>query len=104
MTKDIKFEDLANMKCGDQIIIEDPLKRDDVPYVLMSKIEDRPDYYFVSSYGASFMIKDQKTIDGFGVRVIDDTHPSWDADLSEKGKEMGKMLDQFKVLDEMKEA
>ena len=99
----MKFEELKTMKCGDQITIQDPLKKETTPYVLMSIIEKRPDYYFISAYGASFMVNDQKTIDGFNVEIINDEHPNWDPDLSKQGFEMGEMMDQFKVMDEMKE-
>ncbi len=100
----MKFEDLKELKCGNEIIIQDPLKQEATAYVLMSIIEERPDYYFVSAYGASLMIDKQETIDGFNVDIIDDQHPSWDSELSKKGKAMGEMLDQFKIMDELREA
>lgn len=90
----ITFEDLQNLKYGDQIIINDPLMGDGASYVLMSNVENKK-YYFVSGYGASLTIQDEDTIKGFQVRQIDNTHPSWNQILSDNGKQMGKMLDEL---------
>ena len=90
----ITFEDLKNLKYGDQIIIEDPLMGEGAPYVLMSNVENKK-YYFISGYGASLTIQDEDTIKGFHVRQIDNAHPSWNQTLSDNGKQMGKMLDEL---------
>jgi len=92
--KNMKYEELKNIKCGDQIIFDDPLKGQDVPYVLMSPSEDGS-YYFVTGYGASMVIKDQKTIDAFNIKLIDNTHPVWDQKLSDHGATLGKMMNLF---------
>lgn len=89
--KDIKFEDLKNLNCGDLIIIGDPILGGGTPYALMSN-NDGKKFYFTSGYGASLMIDCQDTIDGFKVQLIDDTHPSWNPILSQNGKELGEML------------
>jgi len=94
MSNKLMFEDLKNLKCGDQIIMNDPLLKEDTPYVLMSNINYK-DYYFVSGYGGSLIIKDQETIDAFKVKYIDNTHPSWDSDLAEHGKQMGLIMDEL---------
>lgn len=88
----MKYEELKELKYGDQIIIGDPATQQDAPYVLMSYLEEDGSYYFISGYGASLLIKDQKTIDGFNVRKINDSHPSWDQQLSVHGKTLGSML------------
>ncbi len=92
--KIIKFEDMKDLNFGDEIIIKSPLSKHDEPYVYMSKVEGR--YYFVGSSGSSLMVSEQETIDGFDVRLIDDTHPSWHPALSLHGKEVGKMLEELK--------
>jgi hypothetical protein len=96
MTDNVKFEELKDLKYGDQIILDDPLMKKDVPYVLMSSLED---YYFVSEYGGSFVVKNQETLDGFKARLIDNTHPCWSEELSKHGKELGAMLNQFIDMD-----
>ncbi|MHA1800562.1 MAG: hypothetical protein ACTSWJ_02350 [Candidatus Heimdallarchaeaceae archaeon] len=90
----ITFEDLKNLKYGDQIIIKDPLMGNGASYVLMSNVENKK-YYFISGYGASLTIQDEDTIKGFHVRQIDNNHPSWNQTLSDNGKQMGKMLDEI---------
>ena len=92
----LQFDDLKNLKYGDQIIMEDPLVKGPPrpSYVLMSNVEDRS-FYFVSGYGASLMVDSQKTLDGFNVSKIDKDHPSWDDGLSEHGKMLGEMLQEF---------
>jgi hypothetical protein len=89
--KEIKFENMKNLKYGDMIIMEDPLLGSSTPYVLMSNIDDI-NFYFISKEGASLMIKSQETIDSFKVKLIDNTHPSWIQDFSDTGKEIGDLL------------
>ena len=92
--KEITFEGMKDLKCGDLIVMEDPLSKQDAAYVLMSITEDS--FYFVNGAGASLMVNCQDTIDGFNVKLIDDTHPSWIPELSTHGKQLGEMLDIFK--------
>jgi hypothetical protein len=89
--KEIKFENMKNLKNGDMIIMEDPLLGSLIPYVLMSKVDNK--FYFINNSGASLTIKSQETIDNFKVKLIDDTHPSWIQDFSDTGKEIGDLLD-----------
>lgn len=96
--KEIKFEDLKDLNYGDQIIMPSPFDGSEEPYVYMSKSETS--YYFVGSSGASLMISEQKTIDGFNIKLIDDTHPAWHSALALHGKEVGKMLDELQAFDE----
>jgi hypothetical protein len=91
--KKISFEDLKNLKCGDEIVTNDPFTQQETPYVLMS-IEDKS-FYFISEIGASLNITSQDTIDGFNVKLIDETHPKWNDVLSNHGKELATMLDSF---------
>ncbi len=100
--KNIRFEDLKDLNYGDQIIMEDPLRGGTSAYVLMSNIDNKS-FYFIDGVGASLMVDSQNTIDGFNVKLIDETHPNWNSTLSEHGKELGSMLDQFKLLDDIKE-
>jgi len=97
--KKIKFEDLKDLKYGDQIIMNDPLGGDAYPYAYMSKDQEGK-FYFISSYGSSLMIKEQETIDGFNVSLINKDHPSWDQKLSDHGKQLGTMLDEFECMDD----
>jgi len=92
----LQFDDLKNLKYGDQIIMEDPLVKGPPrpSYVFMSNVEDRS-FYFVSGYGASLSVDSQKTLDGFKVSKIDEEHPSWDQGLADHGKMLGSMLDEF---------
>jgi hypothetical protein len=96
--KEIKFEDLKDLNYGDQIIMPSPFDESIEPYVYMSKSETS--FYFVGSSGASLMISEQKTIDGFNVKLIDHTHPAWHSALALHGKEVGKMLDELQALEE----
>lgn len=95
--KKIKFEDMKDLNYGDLIIIDDPAMGTGTSYAFMSKAEGK--FYFITGYGASLMVSSQDTIDGFSVKLIDDTHPLWDAALSSHGKEVGRMLDQFEMKD-----
>lgn len=90
----LKFEDLKKLNFGDQITMRDPLGRDAAPYVLMSKIEveGQEDFYFIDGNGSSLVIKEQQTIDGFNVRLVEKSNPLWDKELCEQGKLMGDML------------
>ena len=98
--KELKFEDLKDLNYGDQIIIDDPTKgAHGTSYVLMSNI-DNESFYFISDYGSSFSINNQKTIDGFQVKIIDKDHPSWSEKLCQHGIELGGMLERFKLIDE----
>ena len=92
--KEIKFEELKELNYGDQIIMKDPLFQELTPYVLMSNVEDKS-FYFLNGGGASLLVTSQETIDGFNVKLIDDTHPNWDSDLCKHGKQLGEMLDVF---------
>lgn len=87
----MKYEDLKELKPGDQIIIKDPAFQKDMPYVFISESGDGM-YHFISGYAASFMIKDQDTIDGFNARKIDKDHKLWDEILSNHGESVGGML------------
>lgn len=89
--KKISYEEMKDLSYGNEIILKNPLDGNDEPYVLMSKVEGK--CYFVGSSGASFIVQEQKTIDAFNVRLIDDTHPSWHPSLSLHGKEVGNMLE-----------
>ena len=89
--KEIKFEDLKDLKYGDLIIMKEVLFKEETPYVFMSNVEDKS-FYFINGGGASLMINCQDTIDGFEVKLIDNTHPSWEQALSDHGKQLGKML------------
>ena len=100
--KEIKFEELKELNYGDQIIMKDPLFQELTPYVLMSNVEDKS-FYFVNGKGASLLVTSQETIDGFNVKLIDDTHSSWDPELSKHGIELGQMLNMFDTLDKMGE-
>lgn len=93
----LMFKDLKDLKCGDQVIMKDPVMEKDTAYALMSTLSGK-DYYFVTSYGASLVIKDQETIDAFNVRLIDKTHPIWDSPLAEHGKHLGMLMDTLKDL------
>jgi len=97
--KKINFEDLKDLNYGDQIILDDPLKGHGASYVFMSNIENKK-FYFISDYGASLLIDNQKTIDGFNVSLIDKDHPSWNEKLSDHGIQLGEMLDKFACMDE----
>ena len=90
-SKEIKYENMKDLNYGDLIIIGDPLMGDNVPYAFMSSI-DKKSFHFTSGYGASLMVDCQDTIDGFKVRLIDDSHPSWNPKHSEHGKDIGEML------------
>ena len=92
--KQINFEDLKNLKYGDQIVMSDPFTKEETPCVLMSNIEDKS-FYFISETGASLNINSQDVIDGFNVKLIDETHPKWNDVLSNHGKEIGSMLETF---------
>ena len=87
----MKYEDLKELKPGDQIIIKDPAFQKDMPYVFISESGDGV-YHFIAGYAASFMIKDQDTIDGFNARKIDKDHELWDEILSNHGESVGGML------------
>ena len=100
----MRYEDLKDLKYGDQIIIGDPATQQDTAYVLMSYLKEDGSYYFVSGYGASLLIKDQKTIDGFNVRKINDSHPSCDQQLSVHGKTLGSMLTELEKDDTFMES
>lgn len=101
MLETLQFENLKELKYGDEIIMEDPLVKGDPrpPYVLMSNVEDKS-FYFISGYGASLMVDSQKTLDGFNVSKIDKDHPSWDQGLSDHGEMLGAMLDEIVELDQ----
>jgi len=99
MIRNIKYEGLKDLNYGDEIVLSDPMKQQEVPYVYMSK-DSTGGFHFISGYGASFMIKEQATIDGFGVMLIDDQHPAWDSDLSDHGKKLGDMLDTIESLND----
>ena len=99
MEKEIKFEDLKDLNYGDQIIMDDPLKCHGASYVFMSNVENKK-FYFISDYGASLFIDNQKTIDGFKVKLIDKDHPSWSEKLSDHGIQLGEMLDKFSCMDD----
>jgi hypothetical protein len=88
--KEIKFEDMKDLSCGDLIIMKEVMFKEGTPYVLMS-IEPES-FYFTDGGSASLMVNCQDTIDGFNVRLIDDTHPSWDQALSDHGKMLSDML------------
>ena len=92
--KKISYENMKDLNFGDEIIMKSPFSKQDEPYVLMSKVEGK--FYFVGSSGASLMVQDQETIDGFNVRLIDDTHPCWHPSLSLHGKQVGEMLEELK--------
>jgi len=97
--KQIKYEDLKDLNYGDEIVIADPAKCAPTPYVYMSK-DETGGFHFISGYGASFMIKEQATIDGFNVMLIDDQHAGWDQELSDHGKQLGDMLTEFASKDD----
>ena len=87
----IKFEDMKDLSCGDLVIMNDPLMERSIPYVFMSNVDDKS-FYFINGHGASLMVNSQDTIKNFNVRLIDNTHPIWNQDLSEHGKLVGDML------------
>lgn len=95
MEENITYEDLKNFKYGDEIIIKDPLMGEGTVYGLFSIAEGK--YYFSSDYGATLVIAEQKTIDVWCIRKINDDHPKWDNILSQRGKEIGEMLEQLEV-------
>ena len=90
------MEDLKELKFGDEILMEDPLMKQDMPYVLVSRSETKKDYYFKNSYGATLLVKDDETIKAFKLKeIIDDKHPAWDSKLSEHGKQIGDFLSEM---------
>ncbi len=94
----IKFEDMKELNYGDLVITTDPFLQEETPYVLMSNDNDKS-FYFISEYGGSLMVDKQETIDGFNVRLIDETHPKWIQSLSDHGKQLGEMMDMFNTVD-----
>ena len=100
--KELKFEDLKDLEYGSLVILaEDPLFKlteecPIIPYVLICK--DEKSYDFVNGMGASLMIKEQETIDAFGVKLIDSDSDHWDPKLSEYGKKMAEEFEKMKVI------
>ena len=94
--KNVTFEELENLKAGDQIIIDDPIKQINKnetthAYAFIDRGADGH-YHFISDFGATFMINSQKTIDGFNVRLIDKNHSAWNEDLSKSAKVMNHVI------------
>ena len=85
---------MKELNYGDLVITADPFLQQETPYVLMSNDNDKS-FYFISEYGASLMVDKQETIDGFDVRLIDESHPKWNAELSKHGKQLGEMMNMF---------
>jgi hypothetical protein len=90
----MKLEDFEELKCGDQILIDDPLKAGPVVYAFIDK-SPYGQYYFVSGYGASFMVDCQKTIDNFNIIFLNENHPARDELLAEQVQFMESMMWMF---------
>lgn len=87
----MNYEELKELKPGDEIIIKDPIFQKDTPYVFIGS-SGNDSYHFITGYGASFMIKEQETINSFNARKIERDHELWDDMLSTHGETVGGML------------
>lgn len=92
------FEQLQNMNHGDQIIIQDPIYQTKVSYALI-QIDEYRTLHFISKYGASFSIEDQKTIDAFKVELITSEHELWDEEFSLHCQKIASIIESANVFE-----
>jgi hypothetical protein len=97
--KDVTFKDFEKLEYGDQIILEkDPMsqlagKELREPYVYVTKMSYGP-YMFKSESGAASMsIKDDETIEAFGVKLLEESDPEYNKELKNPAQQIGKMLE-----------
>jgi len=83
----ITIEQLEALVPGDLVLCMDPFARKDMPYAFVGKTDER--FYFVNQFGASLSCRKDdmnNTITCFKLRPMDNTHPAWDDNLSNYGK------------------
>jgi hypothetical protein len=89
------LKDFKNLKCGDQIIVLDPLLKTTTTYALLEK-SNYEIYYFISTNGTSLIVDCQETIDYYKLEIINKKHPKWNPTLTEQ---IHYTLEYFKKMD-----